>query len=153
MNTREDIDWLPIYQASVYQFWQQGSWCTFSLDGEDDTFRLNSEESVTLITAWNPGSNPVSEADNHTANALLLQALVTGGHSWAPACGFSKPDSAESWREDGFAVFGWSASAACEWGRKYGQKAVVFVDQGQFSLLFCATEQANRCFPQAFELD
>jgi len=152
MEAQNSCDWLAIYQASVYQFWHERDWFAFSLDGtRENCLSMDFPDSVTLITAWNPDSEEMPLSANRQENARLLRELISHGHAWAPASGYAKPDAGEVWREEGFAVFGWSKAEACTWGKNYGQRAIVFVESGATHLLFCSPERAELCFPLSFK--
>jgi hypothetical protein len=136
-------DWTAVYRASLYVFPDAGERRRWSLDGEHTPPAR--ERSLTLITAWNPDSAERPWAENEAANARLLRDLVASGAEWSPAHGASLPGVEPSWREEGFAVRGWSRTEACRWGREWGQRAVVWCGDQVADLLFCAEERAVSC--------
>ncbi len=77
-----------------------------------------------LITAWNPHSQPLSQAENQVRQAILEQELQQAGRQWMPAVG---QHPTNGWPpEAGCFVEGMSEEAASEWGRAYEQNAVVW---------------------------
>ncbi len=77
-----------------------------------------------LITAWNPYSQPLPDADNQARQARLEQALRQAGWHWVRAVG-KHPENA--WPpEAGCFVEGMDEKAAGQWGRDHGQNAVVW---------------------------
>ncbi|TAH34859.1 MAG: DUF3293 domain-containing protein [Planctomycetota bacterium] len=137
-------DWEAAYRASRYAFPWHGRWREFSLDG-DEPRMADLDRSVTLITAWNPGSEEKPRAWNVAANARLLRALVARQVPWEPAWGGSLPGVQPAWKEDGFAAFGWTRAEALRWGREYGQRALVWLDAETAGLLFCADGRFAPC--------
>lgn len=76
---------------------------------------------VHVVTAWNPGSEPLDRADNDRRNDALRRELDRRDTSWYPARGCS-PDG--TWCEEGFAINGWTRADACALARAHGQAAV-----------------------------
>jgi len=77
-----------------------------------------------VITAWNPLSQPLCDAQNQARQARLEQELTQAGWHWIPALG-AHPHN--GWPpEAGCFVEGMSEDAAREWGRTYAQNAVVW---------------------------
>lgn len=77
-----------------------------------------------VITAFNPHSQPLSDAENQVRQSRLEQALQQAGWPWTPAVGRHPTNG---WPpETGCFVEGMSAEAASEWGRTYEQNAVVW---------------------------
>ncbi len=137
-------DWAEVYRASRYAFPFQGEWLEFTLRGERAGLdRL--DRSVTLITAWNPDSVDHSAAWNTAANLRLTAALEQAQVEHRDAWGASLPGVEPAWRESGFAVLGWSQEQAAAWGRKWSQRAVVWLDSEASLLLFCASGEALAC--------
>ncbi|RMH03280.1 MAG: DUF3293 domain-containing protein [Planctomycetota bacterium] len=146
MGSTQEPDWTAVYRASAYAWLDRGRWRAFALDGAGGAAPPPLPESVTLITAWNPGSEERPLPWNEAANARLLRALIRAGQRWAPAFGASLPGTTPPWREEGFAVLGLDRAEACAWGRDWGQRAVVHLTPaGAAELLFCAEETAVAC--------
>ena len=79
-----------------------------------------------FITAWNPGSDPKTDAVNHAAQARLEAEVRAAGYAMLPGRG-DDPDS--DWREDSLLVLGIDEAAARALGRTYDQLAVVFTGE------------------------
>lgn len=95
------------------------------------------EESVTLITAWNPNSVEHSEEWNVLANQKLESFLKSKNLSYGWSYGCNKPGDLPVWREDGYAVYGLDKTEAFELGSAWKQRAVVFYEKEDIQLLFC----------------
>jgi hypothetical protein len=138
-------DWEAIYRASSYGFADEaGNWRWFALDGALPALP-GLAGSVTLISAWNPGSVERAPAENQAAQARLERALRADGVRFTPAAGASLPGVAPAWREEGCALHGVGRAAARAWGREYGQRALVRLEPDAAVLLFCADGRAVRC--------
>ncbi|MCH2102281.1 MAG: DUF3293 domain-containing protein [Planctomycetes bacterium] len=139
-----EVDWVAVYQASRYAFPSQDGWRVFALDGEAGPFDdLN--RSVTLITAWNPDSEDRSREWNDEANARLAAELVAAAEDFEDSWGASLPDIEPAWKEHGFAVYGWTREEARDWGLRFGQRAVVYLDGESADLIFCEPGWAVVC--------
>ncbi len=140
----EETSWEHVYRASLYAFQQEEAWVSFVLEGSDPPEGAW-DPSVTLLTAWNPGSVERSLAENRAANALLLRVLVGRGLAWAPARGSSLPHVEPAWQEEGFAVFGLSRLEAATLGLDWQQRAVVFLTGQSAELVWCADASFTSC--------
>ncbi|WP_315124375.1 DUF3293 domain-containing protein [Comamonas antarctica] len=90
-------------------------------------FQQRGIESGCLITACNPYSQPLSDADNQARQAGLEQALQQAGWKWVRAVG-KHPENA--WPpEVGCFVENMNEKTAGEWGRLYEQNAVVWCEE------------------------
>jgi uncharacterized protein DUF3293 len=143
-NPENGPDWVEIYQASRYAFPWLGGWREFALNGEDGPM-ADLVESVTLLTAWNPDSVECPQAQNQAANRRLERDLLDSGVDFSQAWGASLPEAESSWKEDGFAVFGWDRLQAAQWGLDWHQTAVVYLDPESVELLFCKEGYAVSC--------
>lgn len=76
----------------------------------------------TLLTAWNPGSRVVPEADNLDADATLQADLDALGLRRLPAAG---NDGAGQWHEPGWLVADLGSTRADALARRYGQAGVL----------------------------
>ena len=145
----EAVDWVAVYQTSRYAFPSVDGWRVFALDGVEDPFD-DLERSVTLITAWNPDSEERSREWNEQANAALAAALVAAAEDFEDSWGASLPTVEPGWKEHGFAVYGWTREEARDWGRRYGQRAVVYLDGESAELIFCEQGWAVVCGVRRF---
>ena len=141
--TRES-SWEHVYQASRYAFQQENAWISFVLEGLGPS-EISWIPSVTLLTAWNPGSVEHSLAQNRVANAALLRDLVGRSLGWVPARGSSLPQVEPAWQEEGFAIFGLSRREAATLGQEWQQRAVVFLCGHAAELVWCADASFTAC--------
>jgi hypothetical protein len=74
-----------------------------------------------VLTAWNPGSERLSDAENAERLRALCARLDELGHTWLPALGTS-PDG--TWSEQSVAVPGLDRDTALALGREFAQEAV-----------------------------
>ena len=78
-------------------------------------------EGAVVMTAWNPGWERPSLAENEAANEAMFAELASGSHEIVPAVGASV-DEAHS--EPGFLIWGMDPQLGCEIARRYGQFAI-----------------------------
>lgn len=83
-----------------------------------------SASGAVFITAWNPFSKVLTEAENIAANEALKSDLEKVAASILNGYG-SSPDT--SWREDSFFAFPVERSASIKLCCQYRQNAVIFV--------------------------
>lgn len=78
-----------------------------------------------FITAWNPESEPTSDAANAEAQRRLAAAVERGGYKWLPGEGRG---ATSDWpAEESLLVLGLPRGKAKELGRTFRQNAVVWV--------------------------
>lgn len=81
-----------------------------------------------FITAWNPGSNPLSPAENRRRNRQLETALKKVCRQVWPGLGAG---SDPAWPpEESFWALGISAENSVRLARQFGQNAVVWWEKG-----------------------
>ncbi len=80
------------------------------------------------ITAWNPGSNLVSTAQNTAAQVELERIVRERGHAFYRGEGI--PDQAGWAPEPSLWIAGIARLAAVDLGRRFGQKAIVVGSSG-----------------------
>ena len=85
-----------------------------------------------FLTAWNPGSRPLSRADNDTRQNALLDRLMTDGYRVVNAEGRSADGS---WCEESVFALDIPESAACAIGRDFGQLTIVVGSGGDLARL------------------
>jgi len=144
MTASADESWLEAWRRSRYEFLHGGRWRIFALDGSARGLPGLSE-TVTLVTAWNPGAVEQGLAWNRAADCRLLRSLVANRWAWSPARGRSLPGVEPAWREDGFAVFGLKTEEMGRIGAEWGQKALVFVTSGSAGLVMIEDLQEIHC--------
>ncbi|MBN8680973.1 MAG: DUF3293 domain-containing protein [Chitinophagales bacterium] len=77
--------------------------------------------SLAIVTAYNPGSVLLEEAENRQRNAAMEQVLQELALPYGPALN-QAPDG--GWQEPGFWVAGIGLEAAVALGREFGQAAI-----------------------------
>jgi len=140
----DSTDWVEVYQASRYAIPAGADWFVFALNGEDGPL-AEWTESITVMTAWNPNSEERDRAANEAAQQQLEAALHASGVEFDLSWGASMPGTEPAWREPGFSIYGWTREEAADWGRAWGQRAVVYLDAESVELLFCRSELAVSC--------
>lgn len=78
---------------------------------------------LAIITACNPGSVPLEEAENRRRNTELEQEIKALGRHFGPALNQSADGE---WPEPGFWIANISLDEAIALGRQFGQAAVVW---------------------------
>jgi len=85
----------------------------------------NNLQSWAIVTAWNPGSELMSEDCNSILDKELIKYMEALNYDFEPALGI--PSTEHNWKpEESFFVKNISLEQACELGSKYHQKAIVF---------------------------
>ena len=98
--------------------------------------RLLSEGGVTtaaFITAWNPGSVPLSESENKQRQQLLQREIQQAGFHFFPGRG---KGIQRTWpAEESVLILGISKPDAIALAERFGQLAIVWHERGQISML------------------
>ena len=89
---------------------------------------------VVVITAWNPDSEALADAENAERNERLSSDLTRLTDRIFPAVGRS-PDG--SWEESSFAIVGVAEAEVLALGRRYGQAAIFASDGTELRVLGC----------------
>lgn len=128
---REDL--LQIYESSCVemrpmgsQVWQEGT----------ASARARALGGV-VVTAWNPGSERPSSAENNQANELLLARLGNYCNDIWEADGFS-PD--RSHREPGFMAWGMSPEIGLQIAREFGQLAIFYFQSSGIRVMYSVAQ-------------
>ncbi len=129
-----------VYEAAVYR---AGDYA-FTLSARPTGVTLFGGRPFVLVTAYNPHSNPLPDAENRRRNRTLEKELRARGLSFAPSSGAS-PDGV--WWEPGFAVFGLSSGEALALGRQHGQHAVVWGEGERVALAWCDDGRLESFYP------
>ena len=87
-----------------------------------------------FVTAWNPGSMRLPEAENRRCNADLLERIGRLGYAALPGRGVG--DSGEWPAEESFLIAGIPLDDALALGRFYRQRAIVAGRRGEAAGLF-----------------
>lgn len=83
--------------------------------------------SAMFITAWNPLGRRLPRDQNVLREQRLIEELRDAGLQWIPGAG---SDPSGRWTDDEASVVvpGVDRAAACAWGRRHGQNAVLWAD-------------------------
>lgn len=95
-------------------------------------------EPVFVLTAWNPGSEPLEPEVNRARQVALLSELTARCCTLWPAVGW---DPASAYREDGVLVSGLAEGEAVELGRRYGQEALYGWTRKAWSIISCVDDR------------
>jgi hypothetical protein len=118
----DTIPWDAYTRAVITVELPEGALTVAPTDGPPDgRLPLGLSQPVHVLTAWNPGSEPLDAAVNEERNARMQRELERRRAAWFPARGAS-PDG--RWFEDGFAVTGWTRPDACALARVHDQAAI-----------------------------
>ena len=106
-----------------------------TIDGRPAAEMVREIGTYWVLTACNPGSERLSDAENAERHAALCARLDELGHTWLPALGTS-PDG--SWSEQSVAVPGIKPRDARALGCQFGQAAVFEVTKRYVRIHGCA---------------
>ena len=93
---------------------------------------------VLIVTAWNPDSTILPEADNQARNQLLVAELARSGATLWPAVGW---DPEANHHEDGFAVSGLTRAEGVTLGARHGQAAVFVWTPAAWAVVSCSDDR------------
>jgi hypothetical protein len=96
-----------------------------------------SQETIHVITAWNPNTERLVQEENDKANERLHQNLVDRGLSPCRAVG---KDPNSDYFEDSWAVIGLSDQEARDIGTSFNQVAVFRVSDGEQTVIACTED-------------
>ena len=96
-----------------------------------------SQETIHVITAWNPGTERLVQEENDKASERLHQDLVDRGLSPCRAVG---KDPNSDYFEDSWAVIGLSDQEARDIGASFNQVAVFRVSDGEQTVIACTED-------------
>jgi hypothetical protein len=132
------------YLSAVYRV----PGCAFTLRETPSGLTLYRGRAFAVITAYNPRSERLSDAENRARHQALEATVEARGLEHAPSCSTS-PKGA--WREDGVVVFDLSLGEALELGRQFEQHAVLYGQGGQVTLAWCEGGELERFYPHPVE--
>lgn len=130
-----------VYRSAVYE----AGGMAFTLAEAPAGLVLFGGRPFAVVTAHNPGSQPLPAEENARRHRELEQVLREGGYELAPGVGRS-PDG--KWREEGFTVFGIGLEEALAVGRRFGQNAIVYGEGERVALAWCRGGGLERFYPQ-----
>lgn len=115
-----------LYRATDYECMQAG--VVLKVGQPSQTIArlmmLSEEKGYAFITAWNPGSEPVSSAQNRKQNSMLEERLTEERYLYFQGRGVPH---AEGWDpEESFLILGISKKEAIALGKEFGQTAILF---------------------------
>jgi len=122
--------------ADVYDSTVLVTWDPRDLDTPRDVAESarTRRESCVVLTAWNPGHERPTQAENIAANQRLHAQLIELGLDVWP-CDGASPDG--TFAEPGFCVWSMTEAQARSIGRAFGQYAVfTFNEEGERCLLW-----------------
>lgn len=123
--TEERKKWEDIYRATDYVCPEAG---ITLIPGEPCAIlgQLTSgfdEKGYAFITAWNPGSEPVSSAQNRKQNSLLEERITQGRYIYFEGKGIPREEGWEP--EDSYLILGIKKNEALALGKEFGQRAIL----------------------------
>ena len=130
------------YRRSTYRVFSQAGAIDLRI-GDAFPPLFTAASSLTIITAWNPGSVLLSDAENRRQNENLRQAIRSRRVDFLEALGL--PPREEAWQpEESFCVFSLSLLEAIELGSMYQQNAICFATlQTPLELHSCVSAGAS----------
>lgn len=119
-----------VYQAAIYE----AGGVAFTLSDKPAGVSIFEGRPFAILTAHNPGSQPLSPEENARRHRELERALRERGYDLAPSVNRS-PEG--DWVEEGFAVLGIGLEEALAVGRRFGQNAIVYGQGERVALAWC----------------
>lgn len=119
---------ISAYRRTLFQVTGGSDPFTLTIDvpsaALDALHRTNQVTSSAFMTAWNPRSELLADAENRRRQAELIAYLEERGLHWLSGIGV---DPNSEWPgEESVLVLGIGYEAACEAGRHFGQNAIVW---------------------------
>lgn len=100
----------------------------------DEWLEGHGANTLAVLTAWNPGSVLLPEAENQARNLRLERTLLAHSTALLPALGIR--DAGDWPPEESFGAAGVSLQQAAELAADFGQNAFVFAQKGELVLLY-----------------
>jgi hypothetical protein len=100
-----------------------------------------------VITAYNPSSKLASHEENLAAHALLAMDLTGRAAAIHPSLAEGTGAAARAWTEPGFLVRGLSRARAVALGERYGQNAIVWIEEDGRVVLIATRRGFCGCIP------
>ena len=127
-SSKLDLGLVAAYRRTLFQVTGGSEPFTLQIDvpsaALDALHRANQVASSAFMTALNPRSELLADAENRRRQAELTAYLEERGLRWLSGIGVD-PDSA--WPgEESVLVLGMGYDVACEAGRHFGQNAIVW---------------------------
>ena len=117
----------------------------FTLSEEDLGLGLFAGRRFSVLTAANPFSKELSEAENAARNLEMQLEIEKLGfeHDWSYG-----EQSDQTWREDGFVIFDAPLEVTLELARKFEQNAILHGVDSRVALAWCDNEELEWYFAQ-----
>ena len=124
----DDDALLETYRSTRWVIEAAGGTLVFRMDGDLDLCARLGSRTVAIVTASNPASRPLDDAENDARNRRLADRLREAGLRYVPCVGVGADTT---WREASFAVLDCDRAMATSLGAAFGQNAVVWVEAGE----------------------
>ncbi|PZA08023.1 MULTISPECIES: DUF3293 domain-containing protein [unclassified Meiothermus] len=128
------------YQSAVYR----AAGVAFTLSRQPTGEGLFAGQRFAILTAYNPGSQPLSQEENLRRHRLLEREIQRLGLTHTPSLSTS-PEG--TWAEEGFALFGIGLEQALELGQKFDQRAILWGEGRKVALVWCEDGRPEWFFP------
>ena len=134
-----------LFRAAYVRAHYQVNGLTFKLEPQVTGMQLFEGRLFALITAHNPQSRVLAEAENALRHENLVSVVESLGLESRPAVGKS-PDS--SWQEEGLVIFGLDLKVALELSRQFEQNAILYGEASKVGLAWCDSGEVEWFYPQ-----
>ena len=134
-----------LFRAAYVAAHYQVDGLTFKLESQATGMQLFEGRPFALITAHNPRSEVLREAENVRRHKELVSLVTQLGLESCCAVGKS-PDS--SWQEESLAIFDLRLERALALGRRFEQNALLYGEADKVGLAWCASGQVDWFYPQ-----
>ena len=134
MHSEQARAFRQAYLETIYHAKHGDLEVAFTLHAAPTGERVFAGRTFALITAANPYSKELSDAENAERNARMQTAFKARGFAFDSSCG---TNAGLTWREDGFVVFDVPVQAMLEFGREFEQNAIVYGEEDRVALGWC----------------
>jgi hypothetical protein len=132
--TREDL--LDLYDTTIVSIQHPEHGCT-----DPALVAIERKQGAVVLTAWNPGLERPTEAENRQANERMLGELLATGHEVWRADGRA-PDG--TFEEEGWIVWGLALDQALVLALRFGQFAVYTFDDSGLRVTVACPDDSPR---------
>lgn len=128
MPTRDQLE--PLYRRTTYQAVVEGLTQRIHVGRVhpelDACLSRSGARTWAFLTAWNPGSQRLTDEENRGRQAELAGRVAAAGLAAFPALG-----ELGDWREESLLIVGLSQKQANAWAQEFGQAAFLWGEQGR----------------------